>query len=127
MKRCALVIVAVLSLVAAVCGYCEWYNGHTARRYALALEPVEKAVEEENWEDAASRTSMLLSQWERESGFIQLWINHADTDAVSHALRGLLTAARNADSLSALLFYGDCLENFDHLHHRDAFTLKNIL
>ncbi|MBQ9299753.1 MAG: DUF4363 family protein [Clostridia bacterium] len=119
--------VTILLLVAAVCGTCEWYNGASVRRYRLALMPVEAALDGGQWEEALRLTQQISIQWEREAGFIQLWINHADTDAVTHALRGLEISARNADFLSAMLFYGDCVENFDHLHHRDAFTLKNIL
>lgn len=69
----------------------------------------------------------ISSAWARESGWVQLWVNHADTDNVTQALRGLMSAISLQDEMNALLYYGDCLENFGHLHHRDAFTLKNIL
>ena len=122
-----IVSLVILLLVAAVCGTCEWYNGAAVRRYRLALMPVETALDGKQWQEALRRTQAISSQWEKEAGLIQLWINHADTDAVTHALRGLEISAQNEDFLSAMLFYGDCVENFDHLHHRDAFTLKNIL
>ena len=118
---------AILLLVCAVCGVCEAYNGKTVRRYCLSLLLVETALNKSNYDEAARLTQRLSAQREREAAWMQLWINHADTDAVTHALRGLETCARQADFLHAMLFYGDCVENFDHLHHRDAFTLKNIL
>ena len=127
MRRSLIVTLVILLLVGTVGGACEWYNSSAVRRYRLALLPVASALNSEDWETAARLTQEISARWEKEAGWMQLWVNHSDADAVSHALRGLEASAMNADALSALLFYGDCMENFDHLHHRDAFTLKNIL
>ena len=127
MRRSVTVAAVILVLVLAVGGGCEWANGRLVRKYQLQLLRVGSALAEEQWQAARRSAEQLSADWERESAVVQLWVNHGDTDAVTHALRGLVSAIALRDSLSSLLFYGDCMENFAHLHHRDAFTLKNIL
>ncbi len=127
MRRNLIVSLAILLLVAAVGGACEKYNADLTARYRRLLLPVETAMAREDWREAGALAQQICDRWQRESGWVQLWINHGDTDAVSHALRGLCAAIAQRDRLSAALYWGDCLENFAHLHHRDAFTLKNIL
>ena len=127
MRRCLTVSLVILLLVAAVGGGCEWYTAHAVAAYRQALLPVEAAMAAGGWQKAQALAESVATRWERDYALVQLWVNHADADAVSRALRGLITAIVQRDRLSALLYYGDCVENFAHLHHRDAFTLKNIL
>lgn len=127
MRRSVIVSVAVLLFVAAVGGLAEGYNGDVALRYGDSLRPLGAAISQEDWQEAQRLADAVFTRWEGETAWIQLWINHADTDAVTRALRSLQTAIRARDALSAQLYLGDCVENFAHLHHRDAFTLKNIL
>lgn len=127
MKRSLIVSIVILVLVAAVGGGCELITHRLVRGYQEALTAIAGRLAVDRWQEAAARTERLSKQWEQASAWVQLWVNHADTDAVSHALRGLLASIRQQDSLSSMLYYGECVENFTHLHHRDAFTLKNIL
>ena len=127
MKRSLIVAVAILLLVAAVGGGCEMYTHRLVRACQAELTRAAGEMANARWQAAAARVEQLALRWEGACAWVQLWVNHADTDAVTHALRGLEISAQNEDFLSAMLFYGDCVENFDHLHHRDAFTLKNIL
>lgn len=127
MRRSLIVSLLILAFTAAVGGTCEWYNGDLARRYAEGLLSVSEALSGERWEEAGRQVSALSQRWNREKTWVQLWVNHAETDAVTYALRGLEVSIRERDRLSAWLYYGESGENFAHLHHRDAFTLKNIL
>lgn len=127
MRRCVIVIAVILALVVCAGGLCEGYNSALVRRYRQVLLPISAAIQQENWQEAARQTAALAQQWDREAGWVQLWIHHAETDAVSHALNGLSASLAARDTLSSWLYYGECIENFAHLHHRDAFTLKNIL
>ena len=127
MRRCLTVSLAILLLVAAVGGGCELYTAHAVADYRQAMLPVEAAILAGGWQRAQALAEKVAARWEKDYELVQLWVNHADADAVSRALRGLNTAVVQRDRLSALLYYGDCVENFAHLHHRDAFTLKNIL
>ncbi len=127
MKRSLIVSVVILVLVAAVGGGCELYTHRLVRSYQEALTAIAGRLAQGQWEEASARTERLSLRWEQACAWVQLWINHADTDAVSHALRGLQASLNQRDLLSSMLYYGESVENFAHLHHRDAFTLKNIL
>lgn len=127
MRRSLIVSLVILLLVAVIGGLCEAYNGDLARRYTEGLAPLESDLRVGRWQQAAAQAEALARQWEGEQTWVQLWVNHAETDAVTRALHGLITSARLQDRLSAMLYFDECMENFAHLHHRDAFTLKNIL
>ena len=127
MKRRVIIILAVLAFIAGVGGVCEAAGHVASRRYTESLEAVMEDFEAGDWEGAEDGASRLFARWEEECGLFQTWMRHTDTDAVTHALRALRASLSERDRLSVLLYYGECLENFSHLHHRDAFTLKNIL
>ena len=127
MKRSLIVAVVILILVAAMGGGCEYYTHRLVRSCQAALTDIAGSMAKEQWQAAVDGVERLSLRWERVCSWVQLWVNHADTDAVSHALRGLLASLNQRDRLSSMLYYGECVENFAHLHHRDAFTLKNIL
>ena len=127
MKRSLILSVAILAVILLLGGYVEHATQSAARRYQQALYDVGSSLENADWPQARDQLAALSARWERECEGIQLWVNHADTDAVTHALNGLIASVDLRDILSSRLYLGECLENFNHLHHRDAFTLKNIL
>lgn len=127
MRRSLILLLVVTVLVLGLGVLCEWGNQRVSQKYQDAMLQVGVALGDGRWEQAETMTMAISSAWARESGWVQLWVNHADTDNVTQALRGLMSAISLQDEMNALLYYSDCLENFGHLHHRDAFTLKNIL
>ena len=72
-------------------------------------EMVEAAILAGGWQRAQALAEKVAARWEKDYELVQLWVNHADADAVSRALRGLNTAVVQRDRLSALLYYGDCM------------------
>lgn len=127
MRRSLTVSIAIVFLILSVGLFCEGAAGEAARHYQGRLTEINARLQQAEWTEARQMLLALSSQWEKESGWMQLWIHHAETVAVSHALRGLIASAQAEDPLSCQLYFDECMENFDHLHHRDAFTLKNIL
>lgn len=127
MRRCVIVSIAILIFIALVGGACEGCNAGIERRYGDGLRLLGAALGERKWREARLDAERIAARWEKEMPWIQLWVNHAETDAVTHALRALQSSIGEEDRLSAMLYYDECVENFAHLRHRDAFTLKNIL
>lgn len=127
MKRRLTLTILTLVFILVLGTLCEIGSSRIAHRYQRALLHAGAALSEKNWDRALSLVNDLALQWDHESGFVQLWINHADVDDVTQGLIYLQAAIISQDSFAALLYYGECMENFGHLHHRDAFTLKNIL
>jgi len=127
MRRCVTVILAVAVLTAALGGGMEYKKNRVSQHYQQELVHLGGLLAERRWQEAGQALEALRQEWQRDGALVQLWVHHAETDAVSHALRSLGAALSQKNETDALLYFGDCLENFDHLHRRDAFTLKNIL
>lgn len=58
---------------------------------------------------------------------LQMLINHEDTDAVTLSLLLLQAAIEAQDVPGCLAACAQMRENAQHLYHRDAFTLANVL
>lgn len=127
MKRSLILTLLIAFLVLGLGVFCEVSNIRISQSYQERLITVGEAIAADDWQRAEQAAERIAVQWESAVSWVQLWVDHGDTDQVSESLRGLLTAIMMADKMNALLYYGDCLENFEHLHHQDAFTLKNIL
>ncbi len=106
---------------------CEVSTHRIANEYQSDMLSVALHLSEKDWESALRRTENIHMDWQKTCRVVQLWINHADIDHVTEALICLRAAIIAQDFSSSLTAYGQCLENFGHLHHRDAFTLRNIL
>jgi len=127
LKRQLLLIILLASFVLSLGLICE-YAGHSiANRFQADMLPLGLAIGEENWDEALLRTAAVYAAWQKSSRTAQLWVNHADIDDVTEGLLALRSAVIANDFAAALAAYNQCVENFGHLHHRDAFTLRNIL
>ena len=127
MRRSIIVALAVAIVTLALGLFSEGRISALAEGCQQGLYRVGESLNAEDWTRAQAQTTALLARWEKEIDAVQLWVNHEDACAVTRSLRGLLASLTLRDSLSSLLYYGECMENFAHLYHRDAFTLKNIL
>ncbi|MBQ1946473.1 MAG: DUF4363 family protein [Clostridia bacterium] len=127
MKRQLFLTLFLLAFTLLLGIVCEFGGRHYATLYQNDMLPVAAALAEEDWDEALRRIEIIRTNWKQDSRIVQLWVNHADIDHVSEALISLLAAVITRDLTSALDACGQCVENFGHLHHRDAFTLRNIL
>ena len=127
MKR-QLILTLVVTVFVLLLGLsCEYGSHRVATEFQEKLLPISAALSEKHWDAALRHTSELYAAWQKSSRVVQLWVNHADIDDVTEGLLALRSAVIARDFPSALTAYYQCVENFGHLHHRDAFTLRNIL
>jgi len=127
MKRQLILTVSLLVVTLLLGIACEYGGFRVARDYQSSMLSVGISLAEENWDHALRRTESIHADWQKKSRVVQLWVNHADIDHVTESLIALRSAIIARDLPGALSAYGVCVENFGHLHHRDAFTLRNIL
>ncbi len=127
MKRQLILTLIILAATLLVGLACEYGSQQIARTYQNDLLPVALALSEEDWDNALLRTENIYSDWQKQNRIVQLWVNHKDIDDVTAGLIDLRAALLSRDFDAALRACGQCIENFGHLHHRDAFTLRNIL
>lgn len=118
---CVLLFVAAISLIT------ELYSWHISNNYQARVRQMEQAVRQEAWEQARNLYDEMDRHWKKTRPILQLWINHRDTDEINETLLdlGILLEARLVtESLRDLELL---LEHVNHLYHRDALTLSNLL
>ena len=96
-------------------------------RYVLAAEELRSLTQQGQWERAAAAADGCLADWRGQVSMLQMLINHEDTDAVTLSLLLLQAAIEAQDVPGCLAACAQMRENAQHLYHRDAFTLANVL
>lgn len=101
--------------------------GRVSERYVSASEELRSMAEHEEWTRAAQTVQAYLDTWRETLPFLQMLINHEDTDSVTLALVTLQAGIRAEDQAACYVACAELRENARHLYHRDGFTLANVL
>lgn len=122
-------VIAFLLLGMTLAG--SWYTSgeilQVSERYVSAAEELLYMAEAGAWARAEETAGAYLESWEQTVPRLQMLINHDDTDSVTLSLRRLEAAIRAQDAAGCLTACAELRENAEHLYHRDAFTLANVL
>lgn len=98
-----------------------------SERYVSAAEELRSMAAHEEWPRAAETAAAYLADWRERVPVLQTLINHEDTDSVTLALVTLQASIEAKDKAGCLIACAELRENAQHLYHRDAFTLANVL
>lgn len=126
--RTGLVIAACVLAVVVVGGAVNLrITSQISQTYVNAAAELREMCMQKDWQ-AAQRTALAYCQsWERTEKWLQMLVDHADTDAVMLALLTIRAGAEAQDLPTCLAGCGQLAEAAGHICHRDAFTLGNIL
>lgn len=126
--RTSLVISLVLLMVVIACGMLEeMETERLAGRYVSAAEELRVMAEQSDWARARETVTAYMQDWESTASWLQLLINHEDIDDVTLALVHLEAAVAAEEQAGCFDACAELKENARHIHHRDAFTLGNVL
>lgn len=98
-----------------------------SQRYVSAAEELRSLTDGGDWARAGEAAQAYLEDWRELEPTLQTLINHDDTDSVTLALVTLQAAIAAQDRGGCLTACAELRENAQHLYHRDAFTLANVL
>lgn len=98
-----------------------------SNRYVSAAEELRVLTEGEEWSRAGEVVQAYLTSWKDTLAWLQMLINHADGDEVSRALERIEAGIQAQEVSSCLEGCAELREAAEHIYHRDAFTLGNIL
>ena len=98
-----------------------------SQRYISAGEELRIMTENADWPRAQETISAYMDDWERTTPWLQILINHDDIDDVTLALTRLQAAIAAHEQPACYEICAELRENANHIHHRDAFTLGNVL
>ena len=96
-------------------------------RYVSAAEELRVMAEKSDWGKAHETVTAYMRDWEDTAAWLQLLINHEDIDDVTLALVRLNAAVAAKEQAGCFEACAELKENARHIHHRDAFTLGNVL
>lgn len=126
--RSRLTISAILLAVVIGCGLGNiGLTRDISQRYISAAEELRTLVQAEDWHRAYETSLAYHEAWRGTLSWLQMLINHADGDQVSYALESIQAGAEARDTVTCLVACAQLREAAEHIYHRDAFTLANIL
>jgi len=126
--RTSLIISLVLLLVVIGGGMLEEMETEIlSARYVSAAEELRVMAEKSDWSKAQETVMAYMRDWEDTAAWLQLLINHEDIDDVTLALVRLNAAVAAKEQAGCFEACAELKENARHIHHRDAFTLGNVL
>lgn len=98
-----------------------------SQRYVSASEELLIMVEKQDWPRAEDTVAAYLKSWEQTIPWLQILINHDDIDDVTLSLVRLQAGIRAREKSACYEACAELKEDARHIHHRDAFTLGNVL
>ena len=117
----------LLAVVIAGGAACEGLTARVSEQYISAAEELMALTEGESWQRAEDAARAYLERWEQTERWLQILINHDDTDDVTLALQHVLAGIGARDMSACLEACHTLRECAGHIHHRDAFTWGNVL
>ncbi len=126
--RTSLVISLVLLML--VIGIGVWEEKQTevlCGRYVSAAKELRIMAEKADWPRAEETVSAYKGDWEDTTPWLQVLINHDDIDDVTLSLTRLEAAIAAKEQGQCYEICAELEENARHIHHRDNFTLGNVL
>ena len=127
MRTSLTVSLILLAVVIAGGAACEGLTAQVSAQYIAAAEELRVLSAAENWQRAGETALAYLDRWEQTERWLQILINHDDTDDVTLALQHVLAGIEAQDASACLTACRTLRECAGHIHHRDAFTWGNVL
>ena len=98
-----------------------------SQRYVSAAKELRIMAEQADWTRAAQTVSAYRTDWKDTTPWLQILINHDDIDDVTLSLTRLEAAIAAQEQGQCYELCAELEENAHHIHHRDDFTLGNVL
>ncbi len=96
-------------------------------RYESASMELKAMVAAEMWDRTVDTASAYLESWEKTTYWLRALVDHDDIDNVTMALGRIRAGALAKDNSLCFEACSDLREHAEHLYHRDALTLGNVL
>lgn len=98
-----------------------------SQRYVSAAKELRIMAEKEEWSRAKETVSAYMADWEDTTAWLQVLINHDDIDHVTLSLTRLEAAIAAREQGQCYEICAELEENARHIHHRDDFSMGNVL
>ena len=116
----------VLAVSAAGVGHADLMQAISGR-YVAAAEEIRTLIEANEWLRAAETAGAYHQRWDETLRWLQMLVDHKEGDEVSQAMMEVEAGIRTRSMPLCQLGLSRMKEAAQHLYHRDAFTLGNVL
>ena len=122
-------IISLVLLAMVIGGGCleEKQTERLSRRYVSAARELRIMAEKAEWPRARETVTAYKTDWENTTPWLQVLINHDDIDDVALSLTRLEAAIAAREQGQCYEICAELEENARHIHHRDDFSLGNVL
>jgi len=127
MRRHICIFVISLLLILAAGLFTNRYCRILSLDYEAMIDVMRDNIQIENWKAAREQYDSMLYSWYRVRPLINIWIDHTDTDAVTTGLAELAVCIDAQEKRESLRLLATLWESVEHLYHREALTLPNLL
>ncbi len=127
MKGTVWTVIILTAVIVAVGIASTSISANISHDFSQDLSVVEESIRKENWEEAMRAVDDMILEWEETCQWLQIWVNHTDTDDVNMAIERLAAAIELNDKYASLIIGAELGESLRHIYHRDALTIANIL
>ena len=101
--------------------------GGIATRYISAAEELQALIRDGQWQRADETVRAYRERWNESNSWLQTLVIHEELDAVDMALRRIHAGVEAQDYALCGEACAELREYAEHLYHRDAFNLGNVL
>ncbi len=127
MKGTLVTVIILLVLIIAIGIATATISANVSKQYTAELEEAEVSIRADDWEAARNAIEEMAGRWEETCEWLQLWVNHRDTDEVNLGLDRLSAALEAEDKSLSLWAAAELNESLRHIEHRDSLRIGNIL
>ena len=127
MRTSVWVALALLALVIAFGLWDTMTMREQSERYISAAEELLVLTQDGQWQRADEAAAAYRERWKATNAWMQVLVVHEELDAVSMALRRIHAGIEAQDPSLCREGCAELREYAEHLYHRDAFTLGNVL
>lgn len=121
-------VALLLLILVLVCGIVDVrITASITSEYTHAAEELMEMTQKEDWQHVADSAVTYRQSWEKRLVWLQMLVDHEAADALTDALHRIQAGADAKDLPTCLVGCHELREAAEHLSHRDAFTLGNIL
>ena len=91
------------------------------------VDQIKEDVSEGRWEDAKKHTDNLQKQWEKDTKWIAIFIDHRETDEIVKSLYALKEYIKYEEIPELMATAAALRELFEHMPRKERPLLENIL
>ena len=127
MKATLWIIIILAAAIITVGLVSDNVSAKVVKEYSGQAIQIKEIIKKDDWEGARRVTQDMEKKWKETCEWLQFWVDHQDTDNVNLALKKILAAIEVQSLDSYYQADAELMEGLDHVQHRDALTIGNLL